>query len=477
MVNEHQVTIQVLSDDVLLYIFLFLRPNYHRHDDHAVSPARMPSLTWAWHRLSQVCRRWRYLMLASPLHLGLGLVTSERRRGTILGLWPPLPISIRYDSPWTLSLEDVQDVIAILEHSNRIFEIKLTISNNVLNSNVWMESFPALEVLCLRPYSRYHSTVLPSGFLGGSALTSRRLRCIVLKGVSVPTLPQLLLSSRGLIHLYLGKDVLSGDCFLSPAVLTAALSAASLLESLHIHLPSNILHEEQESIDSESPPTNLVVLPALTYFNYEGHSSNEYLEDFVSRIHAPLLERIRVLVSQQHARPLDNPRLSQFISRTQYLSSLPQAVDTSITIEGDGLRISLRFGIRGPRQLFFELTCDPGFLRVSQVDHICRQLIPLISDVERVRFEVDFFPEIPLNEPDVARWLMLLRLFDGAQELEFKSVDHFYTAHETTTMGQEVLPALRILWVDIDSPVPRIIQSFIAERERTGRPITVIHPC
>ena len=469
MVDEH-VAIQGLSNDVLLCIFLFLRPRC----PYLPSSLRpKSSLTWAWHRLAHVCRRWRYLIFTSPRRLGLGLVASKKRRGTTLDLWPPLPISIYYDSPWTPSLEDEQDVITTLEHSDRIFEIKLTISNTLLNSNVWMESFPTLERLCLSsPPGYHHSTALPSGFLGGSALASRRLRYIVLKRVSIPTLPQLLLSSRGLIHLYLGEDVLTGDGFLSPAVLSAALSAAAQLKSLHVHLPSNIFHEEQGSTDSGLPPPNLVALPALIYFKSDG--PDEYLEDLVSRIHAPLLERICVCVPQQHVQPLDIPRLSQFISRTERMSSLP--FQTSILLEESGFRISHDFGIRG--HICFEFTCDLGLLEVSQVDHIYRQLTPLMSDVGRVSIEVNITPPNLPDETDVARWLQLFRLCGGAQELELNSEYPVYEAHGSPKLGQEVLPALRILRVyGFDMRLPRFIESFVAERELTGRPITLLRPC
>ena len=466
MVDEH-VAIQNLSDEVLLYIFLFLRPR------RTSFPSRIKSsLTWEWHRLAHVCRRWRYLIFAFPRRLGLGLVTSRSQRGTNLDLWPPLPICICYDSPWKPSLEDEQDVITTLEQSDRIFEIKLTISNSLLEkSNVWMESFPALECLCLRsPY--HHSTALPSGFLGGSALASRRLRYIILKRVSVPTLPQLLLSSRGLIHLYLGEDALSGDTSLSPAVLTAALSAASRLEFLHVHLPSNIFHEEQESTDSDSPPLNLVVLPALIYLRSVG--PNENLEDFFSRIHAPLLEKICVGLPQQYDQPLDIPRLSQFISRTEHMSSLP--FQTSISLDENCFTISHEFGIRG--HVCVEMTCDLGFLQVSQVDHICKQLSPLTSDVERVSIDVNITPQYLPDETEIARWLQLFRLFNGAQELELGSDHTLYEAHDSPKMGQEVFPALRILRLNgFDLQVPRFIKSFVAERELTGRPITVIRTC
>ena len=286
---------------------------------------------------------------------------SKNRRGTNLALWPPLPISICYNTHWILSHVDEEDVTATLEHSDRIFEIKLTITNSLLEkTNAWMESFPVLERLCLgSPYP--YSAVLPSGFLGGSAVTFRMLRYIVLERVSVPTLPQLLLSSRGLTRLVLGKHVLAGDGFLSPAVLAAALSAAARLEFLHVYLPSNISHKEQGSTDSGLHPPNLAVLPALIHFELQG--SSEYLEDLVSRIHAPLLESICVRISQRHAQLLEIPRLTQFISRTERMSSLP--FQTSISLERSSFRISHEFGIRA--HTCFELM---WFVVLARVSHL-----------------------------------------------------------------------------------------------------------
>jgi hypothetical protein len=156
------------------------------------------------------------------------------------------------------------------------------------------------------------------------------------------------------------------------------------------------------------------------------------------------------------------------------MSSLP--IQTSITLEENGLNISHEFRIRG--HICLDLTCDLGLLQVSQVDHICKQLSPLMSDVERVIIEVNITPQYLPDETEIARWLRLFRLFDGAQELELASDHALYEAHESPKMGQEVFPALRILRLDgFDLRVPQFIRSFVAERELTGRPITVIREC
>jgi hypothetical protein len=53
----------------------------------------------------------------------------------------------------------------------------------------------------------------------------------------------------------------------------------------------------------------------------------------------------------------------------------------------DNFKVSHEFGIRG--HICFELTCDSEISEVSEVALICKQLFPLISDVERVRIEID----------------------------------------------------------------------------------------
>ena len=408
---------------------------------------------------------------------------SRKRQGTTLDLWPPLPIYIHYNLSF-LFLEDKNDVIAALTHPDRIFEIDLTISNWLLEkSNAWVESFPILERLSLFSSDRSYP-VLPSAFLGGSALASRRLRYIELERVYVPTLPQLLLSSQNLIRLFLGKGVIADEGFLSPAVLTAVLSAVARLESLHVYLPSNIFHE-QGSTDSVLPLPKFVVLPALIHLELLLRGSDDYLEDLVSRIHAPLLETICVKASEEYARPMDIPQLSKFIRPTDRLSLLP--IQTSIILEESRFKVSHEFGIRG--HICFELTCDSGseFLEVSQVVHVVhvfKQLFPPISDVERVVIEINIPPHNPIIPPaemEIDRWLQLFPLFDGAQELELCSGYTLLKLHESpnSKIGQELFPALRILRLTcgFDVRVPRIIKSFVAERELTGRPITMIRTC
>ena len=145
--------------------------------------------------------------------------------------------------------------------------------------------------------------------LADRAIRSRHLN---LKRLSLPTLPQLLLS-RDLVSLYLGTDCIVGDRPLSLEALTAILFVITQLKSLLIH-PDSKTYPERRSANLP-PPANLLVLRALIEFRYVG--SGEYLKDLISRIDAPLLERHSVSLSQS----VGVPRPSQFISRTKRQTS------------------------------------------------------------------------------------------------------------------------------------------------------------
>src|ERR1700677_879074 len=83
-----RVTIDVLPDVALLEIF-----------DCYVNQVRQGGnlfKTQAWDTLVHVCRKWRTIVLESPLRLDLRLFCSERTPvKKTLAVWPPLPIVIR----------------------------------------------------------------------------------------------------------------------------------------------------------------------------------------------------------------------------------------------------------------------------------------------------------------------------------------------------------------------------------------------
>src|SRR5216684_921652 len=96
-----QVTIDILPDDILLYIFNVYVNGSHR--------------TEVWHEIVHVCRRWRNLAFGSSRHLNLQLLCKARTQvKKKLGIWPALLISVEVYSPLILSTDNI---IAAIKHN------------------------------------------------------------------------------------------------------------------------------------------------------------------------------------------------------------------------------------------------------------------------------------------------------------------------------------------------------------------------
>ena len=484
---DQAATIQGLSDDALLLIFSF-----HRILSSPFNPPL--STEWEWHVLAQVCQRWRNLLFASPRHLGVRLIISNRKQygRPTFECWPTLPISIWFSSQDTLFLRDEGRVIEALKHSDRIFEIKLKVSNWMLGkSTAWVnDSFPALESLDLT--SPRDVTVLPSTFLGGSNSIPRKLRHIGLKNISFPTLPQLLLSSPSLVSLSLGFNYLGEVGSLSTEALTAILSTTVQLERLYVYpYPLDRAYPEQRRTFSLSSSGNLIILRALVTFDFGGPSA--YLEDLVPRIDMPLLEQLSVSQTFRE-RALDIPQLSQFISRTKHLNSIPHRTSIAFTNEALTIRHCFQHPLPRGKPIYLSLSIRDNWSetdwRASQVVHICGQLSPFMSSVERLGIRVErplrfvFDSDEPEDEEmDTARWLELFGSFKSVQDLQlwyllggstFGIADALEESIKET--AQEVLPVLRILRIygfqHHAANIPGI-KAFVAARELRGQPLTV----
>ena len=91
------------------------------------------------------------------------------------------------------------------------------------------------------------------------------------------------------------------------------------LKCLIIGFESPLSRPERKN-QSPSPPT-LTVLPALTRYELKGAS--EYLEEFVARIDAPLLNSISITFFHQVV--FDLPRVAQFMGRITRFQELKEA--------------------------------------------------------------------------------------------------------------------------------------------------------
>jgi len=169
------VTIDMLPDDVLVEIFYF--------SERIFNPVWYGDNTW--HALVHVCRRWRYLVFASPRHLNLRLMyRGHRPLSEVLDAWPDLHISvINLDRMWW------DNTVAALEseHYNRISEIFI---HEITNwhwerfTAAMQKPFPELTHLKFGKVGiRDVVRVIPESFLGGSA---PRLRSLSLTWIAFP---------------------------------------------------------------------------------------------------------------------------------------------------------------------------------------------------------------------------------------------------------------------------------------------------
>ena len=84
-----------------------------------------------WQRLVQVCQRWQQIIYGSPQYLDLhlycsvGVPFSFRKN---LNRWPDFPLTLRYQIGPEED-EAVDDLIAALEHPNRVHSLDLYIGS------------------------------------------------------------------------------------------------------------------------------------------------------------------------------------------------------------------------------------------------------------------------------------------------------------------------------------------------------------
>src|SRR6266851_8164832 len=394
------LSINILPDHVLLEIF----------DHYLILSRRYPYYGQpadAWHKLVHVCQRWRYVVFDSPRRLDLRLRCTYKTTVTkMLDIWPALPIVISSLIPLPATGET--NIISALQLHNRICEINIDyISNSLLKEFAAMqEPFPALTELRLWSFDK-NAPVLPDSFLGGSA---PRLRSLVLYRIPFPALPKLLLSTHDLVTLRLFSIPRSG--YISPEAMVTALSTLTSLEELHLLFQSP--RSQADRASRRPPPLTRVVLPALKSLKFKGDS--EYLEDFVSRLEAPLLSHTEITFFNQLI--FDTPLLRHFISRTE---TLREAYRADISCEENAVQFSLypRNGT-GHGRMTLLISCKPLDWQISSLAQVCNTSFPPLLTLERLDIDIETGPNSRLKwQDDIedTQWLDLLHPFTSVKNL------------------------------------------------------------
>jgi hypothetical protein len=433
----------------------------------------------AWHTLVHVCRKWRGIVFGCPRRLNLHLLchpgTPVRKT---LNVWPVLPISIRdyIEKMWV----DAGDIVAALEHNNRIVELALGQHENYSSSQMeeilvaMQQPFPALRRLQLQ-FKPETTSAIPASFLGGSA---RHLREIRLERILFPGLPKPLLSATHLVGLELLDIPHSG--YISPEVMVTCLSVLTKLKRFCIRFESPRSRPGLKT--RRPPPPTRTLLPALTKLVFKGVA--EYLEDLVARIDAPLLDNLKITFFHQLI--FDTPRLTQFISRTPIFKTHGRN-KAHMLCSNMGISFSLLDDSKSDllAQIYFDLTisCRRLDWQLSCMARAINSSFPhaLIPAVEHLHIFEIFWDGILHGQDDIenSQWLELLHPFTGVKDLYMPSglTRHIAPALQELVGERltEVLPALQTVFLEklSDGPVPEAIGQFVAARRLANHPVAV----
>jgi hypothetical protein len=458
-----RVTIGKLPDDVLLHIFVYVvgpQVDYYCAIDE---PRHHEG---GWRTLVHVCKRWRSVVLSSPLRLDLRLFCTNRRPvKKLLDIWPPLPIYIYADHPARKPpLRGVTNLVAALKQQNRVWGIWIEgVPNSLLKKSAAMnlKSFPALTRLVLQSTDQ-KAPVLPDSFLGGSA---PRLQEIWLTGIPFPGIGKLLLSTTDLVKLSLWDIPHSG--YISPEAIVDSLSTLTKLEVVGLRFRSPRSRANREN----QHPSLLtrVILPALIEFYFSGDS--EYLEDIVSIIDAPSLNNMDVTFFNQLV--FDTPQLrhSMFISRAGRI----KAPDCAHIFFDDGYVTVKPF-----QRLSLRISCKPSDWQLSSLSQLYNTALYPLPALEHL--EIHNRQEYWDDDMENVQWLELLRQFPSLKDLVLSAKSFRLVAPALDELDgesvTEVLPVLQNIVLQAprrSEPDHKAIEKFIATRQFLGSTVTVEH--
>jgi len=369
----------------------------------------------------------------------------------------------------TSRLRGVTNVIAALEQRDRVSAITLlNIPNPLLKKFAAMKDpFPELKYLHLTPEDENPPT-LPDSFLGGSA---PRLREVLLRDIPFPALPKLLLSTNDLVTLCLIDIPPSG--YISPEELVTSLSGSTKLNSLELgfQFPPSLADGE-----SQRPPSQTrVVLPAVTKLLFKGNS--EYLHEFVSRIDAPLLEKLDIIFFNLLV--FDIPQLRHFISRTETFNA-PDRVEVLFDTFGVEVGLFQRKGMTDHKVLRLRISCGSPDRQLSSLAQVCNSSLPRLPTLESLCIhEGQYFQPQWHNNMEHAQWLELLRPFSSVKDLVLsENLVQLVAPALREIIGTAVLPVLQNLFLEghqLSGPVQEAIGQFLAARDLFGCLVTVHH--
>jgi F-box-like len=451
-----KMTMDVLPDDVLIHVF----------NCYMAQASRVES----WHTLVHVCRRWREVVFGSPRHLNLRIAcTNKMRVREKLDVWPAIPIVVSgyCDSPSGLD----HNIEAALEHNDRICRIKFVSAWYMKRVFAALEEpFSALTDLELWSIDDDAAPVFPNPvkFLGGSS----HLRSLELGGISIPGLPNLLLSLTDLVELRI--DLTSESGFLPPREIVTGVSALSKLKVFALEFEYDTSRERESQ---HAPPPTPAVLPALTSFKFKGVS--EYLEDLVTLIDAPQLDHLDIAFYSFNQVIFDTPHLIQLISR---IPKLQAPVKAHIGFDDPEVWIEFSSPIQASSNvLTLGILCVPPDPQFPCMAQFCRSPFFPLPTLESLYIGGGRYGERDRQyRIENTRWLDFLEPFATVKNLYLSKefAPRVAPALRQLVGGRatEVLPTLQNVFVEEFQPsglIHEAIGQFITSRQRSDYPIVI----
>ena len=404
----------------------------------------------------------------------------------MVDVWPALPIVIR-----VVKFEDanLDNVIAALEHNDRVSEIFIeAVPNSAMEriAAAMQRPFPSLTDLYLGPFygpidhcpclsaTNEPPAVFPKKFLGGS---SPHLRSLWLDGISFPTLPKLLLSTKHLVRLRIEDITRSG--YISSKAMTNCLPSLTKLEELTIEFRSarNLPGRETLHPRSRRHPT----LPVLTSLAFAGGS--EYLENIYACIDAAHLRYANLLLFTPTVFRISP--FSLFLGCTEPFQGLNQAHIRFRNIFID-ITLSSREETADRSTLVFSIKYSDSVWQLWTLRKCNQRFFPSIESPDR--FDSDLLEDrlSPRWVDDVTndKWVELLRYFSAVEDLylskgvsvclapTLKEFAEKFAADGVT----EALPALKNLFIEELEPSGPLwdpLLMFCAMKHFSGHPVDV----
>jgi len=224
-----------------------------------------------------------------------------------------------------------------------------------------------------------------------------------------------------------------------------------------------------------------VDLPALTHFEYVG--VNEYIEDLVARINAPLLVHNRVWFFNQLL--FDIPELSQFIDRGQFKVHRYAVVVFDTDLASVGFFPSeTTTGCAAP---IFSISSTQSEWQLSSLAEVCSSFSSHLQLSSLERLDILINPESgPVHwhdDMENMQWLELLQPFTAVkyvyrcEDIALRLPRALQELTEEHSM-EEVLPALQAIHIEVKEhqlmvAVGEAIRSFTATWKLSGHPVSV----